>query len=84
MTLVNMRGAFIQVQCPIQDMDMRAETLIYDFHKFCDDLNEQFWWNMIIKRSNLIDRFLWAGLFAFEQISGFLISFRVSVLHISF
>ena len=65
-------------------MDMRAETLIYDFHKFCDDLNEQFWWNMIIKRSNLIDRFLWTGLFAFEQISGFLIPFRVSVLHISF
>ena len=84
MTLVNMRGAFIQVQRPIQDMDMRAETLIYDFHKFCDDLNEQFRWNMIIKRSNLIDRFLWTGLFAFEQISGFLISFRVSVLHISF
>ncbi len=63
---------------------MRTETLIYDFHKFCDNLNEQFWWNMIIKCSNLIDRFLWAGLFAFEQISGFLIPFRVSVLHISF
>ena len=66
MTLVNMRGAFIQVQRPIQDMNMRTETLIYDFHKFCDDLNEQFRWNMIIKCSNLIDRFLWTGLFAFE------------------
>ena len=27
---------------------------------------------------------LWTGLFAFEQITGFLIPFRVSVLHISF
>lgn len=52
MVFMNMRGDFIQVQCQIQNMDMRVETLIYDFHKFCDNLNKQFRWNMIVKRSN--------------------------------
>ena len=62
-TDVSMCLLLLQSSCSMQmcirDRDMRAETLICDFHKFCDDLNEQFRRNMIVKRSNLIDRFLW-------------------------
>ena len=64
MAFVDVRRAFIQMQGPIQNVNVFAETLMELVHKFCGDLKKLFRGSMTFQRSQLIDTFFGTGLFA--------------------
>ena len=77
MTFVDVRGSLIQMQSPIQNVNVLAETLMELIHKFCGDLKKFFWGSVALQRSKLIDAFFWAGFLAGKQIFGGTVSLRV-------
>ena len=64
MAFVDVRRTFIQMQGPIQNVNVFAETLMELIHKFCGDLKKLFRGSMTFQRSQLIDTFFGTGLFA--------------------
>lgn len=77
MAFVDVRRTFIQMQGPIQNVNVFAETLMELIHKFCGDLKKFFGRSVALQRSKLIDAFFGAGFLAGKQIFGRTVSFRV-------
>ena len=77
MPFVDVRRTFIQMQGPIQNVNVFAETLMELIHKFCGDLKKLFGRSVALQRSKLIDAFFGAGFLAGKQIFGRTVSFRV-------
>ena len=68
MAFVDVRSPLIQMQGPIQNVNVFAETLMELIHKFCGDLKKFFGRSVALQRSKLIDAFFGAGFLAGEQI----------------
>ena len=77
MAFVDVRSPLIQMQSPIQNVNVFAETLMKLVHKFCGDLKKFFGRSVALQRSKLINAFFGAGFLAGKQIFGRTVSFRV-------
>ena len=77
MAFVDVRSPLIQMQGPIQNVNVFAETLMELVHKFCGDLKKFFGRSVALQRSKLINAFFGAGFLAGKQIFGRTVSFRV-------
>ena len=77
MAFMDVRSPLIQMQSPIQNVNVFAETLMKLVHKFCGDLKKLFGRSVALQRSKLINAFFGAGFLAGKQIFGRTVSFRV-------
>ena len=75
---MDVRRTFIQMQGPIQNVNVFAETLMELVHKFRDDQKKLFGRSMVFQCAKLIDGFFGTGLFAGEQIFDVTVSFSVA------
>ena len=77
MTLVDMGGAFVQMQCPVQHMNVFAEFSLELLDELCDDAQQVLCRSVFIQRSKLVDALLRAGLAAGQQVGNGAVTFRV-------
>ena len=83
MAFMNVRGCFIKMERPIQNMNMISEPFI-EFPKiFSCYLCENIWRSMLVHVSYLHNAFFRTSAFVFEQIFRTSVSFRVSSFFIS-
>ena len=68
MTLVDVGCAFVQMQCPVQHMNMVAILGFELLDELCDDAQQVLCRSVFIQRSKLVDSFLRAGLAAGQQV----------------
>ena len=68
MTLVDVRSAFIQMQCPVQHMNVVAKLGLELINKLCDEIQQVLCGGVFIQRSNLVDGLFRAGLAAGQQV----------------
>ena len=78
MAFMDVWRSLIQMQGPIQNVNVLAETLVELIHEFCGDLKKLFRGSVTFQRSKLIDAFFWTGFLAGKQILGGAISLRVT------
>ena len=74
---MDVRRSLIQMQRPVQNVNVFAETLMELIHKFCGDLKKFFGRSVALQRSKLIDAFFGAGFLAGKQIFGGAVSLGV-------
>ena len=77
MTLVDVRSAFIQMQCPVQHMNVFAKLGPELLDKLRDDVQQVLCGGVFIQRSKLIDGFFRAGLAAGQQVRNGTVALRV-------
>ena len=65
---MDMRSAFVKVQCPVQYVDVGAEPFLHLRKKFHCNLRQQFPLNRFLYRANLVNAFFRAGLIVGEQV----------------
>ena len=75
--------ALIQMQCPIQNVNMIAKLGLERFDELCDDAQQVFCRSMFIQRSKLVDSFFRAGLAAGQQVGNGAVAFRVTDLGVA-
>ena len=80
MTLMDVRCAFVQMQCPVQHMNVFAILGLELLDELCDDAQQVFCRSVFIQRSKLVNRLFRAGLAAGQQIGNGAVAFRVSDL----
>ena len=68
MTLVDVGCAFVQMQRPVQHMNVVAKLCLELLDELCDDAQQVLCRSVFIQRSELIDGFFWAGLAAGQQV----------------
>ena len=68
MTLVDVRSAFVQMQCPVQHMNVVAILGLELLDELCDDAQQVLCRSVFIQRSKLIDGLFRAGLAAGQQV----------------
>ena len=68
MTLVDVGCAFVQMQCPVQHMNMVAILGFELLDELCDDAQQVLCRSVFIQRSKLVDGLLRAGLAAGQQV----------------
>ena len=68
MTFVDMGCAFIQMQRPVQHMNMVAEFSLELLNELGDDVQQILCGSVFIQRSKLVDSFFRAGLAAGQQV----------------
>ena len=68
MTLVDVGCAFVQMQCPVQHMNMVAILGFELLDELCDDAQQVLCRSVFIQRSKLVDRLFRAGLAAGQQV----------------
>ena len=68
MTLVDVGCAFVQMQCPVQHMNMVAEFSLKLLNELCDEMEQVLCGSVFIQRSQLVDCLFRAGLAAGQQI----------------
>ena len=68
MTLVDVGCAFVQMQCPVQHMNMVAILGFELLDELCDDTQQILCRSVFIQRSKLIDCLFRAGLAAGQQV----------------
>ena len=68
MTLMDMGCALIQMQCPVQHMNVVAILGLELLDELCDDAQQVFCRSVFIQRSKLVDGLLRAGLAAGQQV----------------
>ena len=83
MTLVDMRCAFIQMQCPVQHMNMVAEFSLELLNELGDDVQQVLCRGVFIQRFQLIDGFFRAGLAAGQQVGNGAVALRVPDLGVA-
>ena len=83
MTFVDMRCTFIQMQCPIQNMNMVSEPCLELLDEFGHDRQKNFARSMVVLCSQLIDGFFRAGLAAGQQVRNGAVAFRVPNLGVA-
>ena len=74
---MDVRSSFIQMQGPIQNVNVLAKTLMELVHKFCGDLKKLFRGSVAFQCSKLINAFFGTGFLAGKQIFGGAVSFCV-------
>ena len=84
MAFVDVRGSLIQMQSPIQNVNVLAETLMELVHKFCSDLKKLFGQSVALQRSKLVDAFFWTGFLAGKQIFGGAVSLGMPDFGVAF
>ena len=78
MTLVDVGRAFVQMQCPVQYMNVFAKLGLELLNELRDDVQQVLCGSVFIQRPKLVDSFLWAGLAAGQQVGNGAVAFRVS------
>ena len=68
MALMDVGSAFIQMQCPIQNMNVFAKLGLELLNELGDDVQQVLCGGVFIQRSQLIDGFFRAGLTAGQQV----------------
>ena len=68
MTLVDVGCAFVQMQRPVQHMNVVAKLCLELLDELCDDAQQVLCRSVFIQRSKLVDGLLWAGLAAGQQV----------------
>ena len=83
MTFVDMGCAFIQMQRPVQHMNVFAKLGLELLNELRDDVQQVLCGSVFIQRPKLIDSFLWAGLAAGQQVGNGAVAFRVPDLGVA-
>ena len=83
MTFVDMGCAFIQMQRPVQHMNVFAKRGLELLNELRDDVQQVFCGSVFIQRPKLVDSFLWAGLAAGQQVGDAAVSFGVPNLGVA-
>ena len=83
MTLVDVGCAFVQMQCPVQHMDVFAKLCLELLDELGDDVQQVPCGSVFIQRSELVDGFFRAGLAAGQQVGNAAITLRVPNLGIA-
>lgn len=78
MTFVDVGCAFVQMQRPVQYMNVFAKLGLERFDELRDDVQQVLCRSVFIQRPKLVDSFLWAGLAAGQQVGNGAVAFRVS------
>ena len=68
MTLMDVGCAFVQMQCPVQHMNVVAIPGLELLDELCDDAQQVLCGSVFIQRSKLVDRLFRAGLAAGQQV----------------
>ena len=68
MTLVDVGRAFIQMQCPIQNVNVFAKLGLELLNELGDEIEQVLCGSVFIQRSKLVDSFFRAGLAAGQQV----------------
>ena len=77
MTFVDVGCAFVQMQCPVQHMNVFAKLGLELVNELRDDVQQVLCRSVFIQRPKLVDSFLWAGLAAGQQVGNGAVAFRV-------
>ena len=83
MALMDMRCALIQMQCPIQHMNVFAKFALELVNELRDDVHQVLCRSVFIQRSKLVDRLFRAGLAAGQQVGNGAVALRVPDLGIA-
>ena len=83
MTLVDVGCAFVQMQCPVQHMNMVAILGFELLDELGDDVQQVLCGSVFIQRPKLVDSFLWAGLAAGQQVRNGAVALRVPDLGVA-
>ena len=77
MTLVDVGCAFVQMQCPVQHMNMVAEFSLELLDELGDDVQQILRRSVFIQRSKLVNSLFRAGLAAGQQVGNRAVALRV-------
>ena len=83
MTFMDVRCALIQMQCPVQYMNVFAEFSLEILNELGDDVQQVLCRSVFIQRSKLVDSFFRAGLAAGQQVGNGAVAFRVTDLGVA-
>ena len=83
MTLVDVRSTFVQMQRPVQHMNMVAILGLELLDELGDDVQQFLCRSVFIQRPKLVDSFLWAGLAAGQQVRNGTVALRVPDLGVA-
>ena len=83
MTLMDMGCALIQMQCPVQHMNVVAILGLEILDELCDDAQQVLCRSMVVLCSKLIDGFFRAGLAAGQQVRNGAVALRVPDLGVA-
>ena len=72
-----MGRGLIQMERPVDDVDMGTETAFKFLLKFCDNFQKHFRRDGLFHRADLVQRFFRAGLVIFQQVLYSAVAFRV-------
>ena len=84
MTLMDVGSAFIQMQCPVQHMNMVAILGFELLDELGDDVQQVLCRSVFIQRSKLVDGLFRAGLAAGQQVRNGAVALRVPDLGVAF
>ena len=77
MSLVDVGRTFVQMQCPVQHMNVVAKLCLELLDELGDDIQQVLCGGVFIQRSQLIDGFFRAGLAAGQQVGNRAVAFHV-------
>ena len=77
MTLMDVGCAFVQMQCPVQHMNMFAKLGLERLDELRDDVQQVLRRSVFIQRSKLVDGLFRAGLAAGQQVGNGAVALRV-------
>ena len=83
MTFVDMGGAFVQMQCPVQHMNVFAILGFELLNELRDEIEQILCGGVFIQRSELIDGLFRAGLAAGQQVGNGAVALRVPNLGVA-
>ena len=83
MTFMDVRCALIQMQCPVQYMNVFAEFSLELLNELCDEIEQILCGGVFIQRSELVDGLLRAGLTAGQQVGNGAVALRVPDLGVA-
>ena len=84
MTLMDVGSAFIQMQCPVQHMNMVAILGFERLDELGDDVQQVLCRSVVIQRSQLVNGLFRAGLTAGQQVRNGAVALRVPDLGVAF
>ena len=77
MTLMDVGCAFVQMQCPVQHMNVFAKLGLEVLNELGDDVQQVLCRSVVIQRSQLVNGLFRAGLTAGQQVRNGAVAFRV-------
>ena len=84
MTLVDMRCAFVQMQRPVQNVNVFAKLSLELVNELGDDVQQVLCRSVFIQRSKLVDGLFRTGLAAGQQVRNGAVALRVPDLGVAF